>query len=317
MVPIRTQAKVGQMRHRTTQTNWVPVNLAVRLVQPHTGWLNWTSLATSPPWLWLTLPSSTSCVATWMTTWPCWCCSCCSSSCYRTSRRCRLSCYSHCQVIAPQPPPVISDIGGWVPCIKQSLRREVDTGGVTEVNVLPPNDHIFDGAGLLFWGRFLLRGRLLSLRLRSKTSETWPKPTTALTTHHACVSNDALGTHVLLLPCTFFELSKTRDFPVSRSKRCKGDQHIVKICIYWGAWWGLWGTFPLLVLREWRNHRLKYESDCLLTGISITIWIVEVFARDCSLWAFVIHTAIQPKISFPEQVFNPAVSLIWKSETFT
>ena len=43
---------------------------------------------------------------------------------------------------------------------------------------------------------------------------------------------------------------------------------------------GVWG------FRERRNHRLKYESDCLRTGISIKIWIVEGFARDCSLWVF-------------------------------
>ncbi len=33
-------------------------------------------------------------------------------------------------------------------------------------------------------------------------------------------------------------------------------------------------------LREQRNHCLKYESDYLLTGIGIKIWIVEGFARD-------------------------------------
>ncbi len=54
-----------------------------------------------------------------------------------------------------------------------------------------------------------------------------------------------------------------------------------------------------------------------LTGICIKIWIVEGSARNCYLWVFVIHAAIQPKNSFPEKVFNPAVSLIWKLQMST
>jgi len=47
---------------------------------------------------------------------------------------------------------------------------------------------------------------------------------------------------------------------------------------------------------ERRNHRLKYESGCLLKGISIKIWFVEGFARDCLLWVFVIHTQSNQEI---------------------
>jgi hypothetical protein len=59
---------------------------------------------------------------------------------------------------------------------------------------------------------------------------------------------------------------------------------------------------------ERRNHRFKNESDCLRTGISIKYESWKVLREILPYEFFVIHAAIQPRNSFPEQVFNPAVS---------
>ena len=64
--------------------------------------------------------------------------------------------------------------------------------------------------------------------------------------------------------------------------------------------------------RERRNHCLTYESDCLITGISIKIWIVEGF-ESCSLWYFVIHAAIQLKNSFLEQKLSIPICLSYEN----
>ena len=44
---------------------------------------------------------------------------------------------------------------GQVLRVERCLRREVDVGGITEVDILSPNNHAIGSAGLLFWGQFL------------------------------------------------------------------------------------------------------------------------------------------------------------------
>jgi hypothetical protein len=63
------------------------------------------------------------------------------------------------------------------------------------------------------------------------------------------------------------------------------------------------------VMWEQRNQGLKYESDCVGTGIGINIWIVEGFARDYFV-EFLLSTpqSNQNILSVSEQVFIPAVS---------
>ncbi len=80
-----------------------------------------------------------------------------------------------------------------------------------------------------------------------------------------------------------------------------------------GECWQLWRQRNIadcqLLVWEQRNHVLKYESDCVIIGIGIKIWIVEGFVRDC----FVEFLSSTPQsngniLSVLEQVFIPAVS---------
>ena len=72
--------------------------------------------------------------------------------------------------------------GGRVPRVKQRLRREVDDGDVTEVDVPPPTTTSLAVQVSSSGGDSLDGERPMSLRLRSKTAKTSSKPTTMLTT---------------------------------------------------------------------------------------------------------------------------------------